>query len=69
MIFFNNLIFFFSFIKLGSKNLMIVEGQSGAGKTTLIAKIAENINFWKPNTLVITRFEKNYLIYISSSSY
>lgn len=40
---------------------MIVEGQSGAGKTTLIAKIAENLNVWKPNTLVISRFEKIYV--------
>lgn len=54
-------IIFSSFIKLGLKNLMIVEGQSGAGKTTLIAKIAENINVWKPNTLVISRFEKIYV--------
>lgn len=40
---------------------MIVEGQSGAGKTTLIAKIAENINFWKPNTLVISRYKILFL--------
>lgn len=40
---------------------MIVEGQSGAGKTTLIAKIAENISIWKPKTLVITRYDKKYL--------
>ncbi|XP_063698344.1 uncharacterized protein LOC134829264 isoform X2 [Culicoides brevitarsis] len=47
-----------SFYQSSSKNIMIVEGLSGAGKTTLIAKIADVINLWKPNTIIITRFCK-----------